>query len=239
MQEVRRRRDVVLIGVRARAPLVARVLALLLLVAGLVYVGITYNKARKHKVFRLRSGEAELSTRVTSRIENFERRVTDGDRMTMLLRAQVYLSYDDGHHELQTVHLEYYPQSGGTDQVNAAQALYYSESENVLFNGNVQIETRDHLQVQTERLAYDVKNELAQIDVPLTFSRENVEGRADAATVQAKEKQLDLRGNVEITVQPKAKDEQAKISPRSRPVTIRSASAHFDEAQRQLQFFGG
>src|SRR2546423_11799277 len=188
MQEIRRRRGVVWLGARARAPLVARVLAILLLLAGLVYVGILYNKARKQKVFRLRGGEAVLSTRVVSRIENFERRVTEGDRMTMLLRAQVYLSYDDGHHELQETHLEYYPQSGGTDQVNAHQALYFSENESVLFNGNVQIETRDHLQVQTERLAYDVKSEQAQIDVPLTFTRENITGRADAATVQAKEK---------------------------------------------------
>ena len=224
---------------RARAPLVARVLAILLLVAGLVYVGITYNKARKQKQFFMHGGPAELSTRVVSRVENFERRVTDGNRLSMLLRASLYLSYDDGHHELQDVHLEYYPKTGGTDTVNAKQALYFSETENVLFNGNVQVETRDHLQVQTERLAYDVKNEQAQLDVPLTFVRENIEGRADAATVHAKEKQLDLRGNVEITVQPKAKSEQTQATPRSRPVTIHSVNAHFDQAQGQLQFFGG
>src|ERR1041384_6230135 len=115
MQEVRRRRDVVLLGVRARAPLVARVLALLLLVVGLVYVGITYNKARKQKSFIMFPRAAELSTRIVSRVENYEQRVADGDRLSMLLRATLYLSYDDGHHELQDVHLEYYTKTGGTD----------------------------------------------------------------------------------------------------------------------------
>ncbi len=228
-----------LIGVRARAPQVARVLALLVLAAGLVYVGVTYNKARKQKVFRLKSGEAELSTRVVSRIENFERRVTDANHLTMLLRASLYLSYDDGHHELQDVHLEYYSMSGGTDVVDAKQAIYSSETEGVKFNGNVRIETRDHLKVKTERLAYDVKNEQANIDVPLTFARENVEGRADKAEVAAKDKKLDLHGNVEITVQPEVKDAKIKASPRGQPVTIRAANAHFDQAQRQLLFSGG
>lgn len=228
-----------LIGVRARAPMVARVLALVVLAAGLVYVGITYNKARKRPVFRLKSGETELSTRVVSRIENFERRVTDGDRATMLLRASLYLTYEDGHHELQDVYLEYYPKSGGTDIVKAKQALYSSEQESVQFNGSVQIDTRDHLQVQTEQLVYNVKNEQAKVDVPLTFARENVEGRADSALVWAKEKKLDLHGHVEITVQPNLKDAAAQASPRGRPVTVRAADAHFDQTQRQLLFTGG
>ncbi len=229
-----------LIGVRARAPQVARVLALLVLVAGLVYVGITYNKARKQKQFVMRGGQAELSTRVVSRVENFERRVTDGDRLSMLLRASLYLSYDDGHHELQDVHLEYYPKAGGTDQVNARQAVYFSETESVQFNGNVQIDTRDKLKVLTERVAYDVKNELAQIDVPLTFARENITGSANAAVVGSKVKRLDLRGNVVITVQPgHAGAPGVQATPRSRPVTIRSTDAHFDQALGQLMFTGG
>ncbi|MFL6208772.1 MAG: LPS export ABC transporter periplasmic protein LptC [Pyrinomonadaceae bacterium] len=239
MQVIKRRRDVVLIGVRARAPLVARVLALMVLAAGLIYVGITYNKARKVKQFVMKGGPAELSNRVVSRIENFERRVTEGDRLTMLLRAALYVSYEDGHHELQTVHLEYYPKSGGTDQVDAKQALYFSETEEVQFYGNVQIDTRDRLKVLTEHVKYNVKNEQADIDVPLTFVRDNVEGRADNALVLAQQKQFELRGNVAITVQPHAKEVPAQASGRDRPVTIHSATAHFDQAQGQLVFSGG
>ncbi|HEX8071320.1 MAG TPA: LPS export ABC transporter periplasmic protein LptC [Pyrinomonadaceae bacterium] len=249
MQEIRRRRDVVLIGVRARAPLVARALALLLLAAGLVYVGISYNRARKQKQFIMRGGPAELSTRVVSRVENFERRVMEGDRTTMLLRAALYQSYEDGHHELTDVHLEYYAKAGGgaADQVNAKQAIYFSETEAVQFTGSVQIETRDHLKVLTERVAYDVKNELANVDAPLTFERENVSGRADAARVEAQAKKLELHGNVEITVQPGAKAEaQAgqpqvvpRSTPRSRPVTVHSAGASFDQNLHQLAFYGG
>ena len=239
MQEVRRRRDVVLIGVRARAPLVARVLALVVLAVGLVYVGITYNKARKVPQFVMRGGPAELSTRVVSRIEKFERQVREGDRVTMLLRSSLYLSYDDGHHVLQDVRLEYYPKTGGVDHVNAKQALYYSETETVQFDGSVQIDTRDRLKVLTEHVAYDVKNEQAKVDAPLTFTHDNVEGRADSALVLSKEKKFDLQGSVEITVQPTAKEAGAVASSRSRPVTIRSAAAHYDQAQGMLTFSGG
>ena len=228
-----------LIGVRARAPLVARVLALMVLAAGLIYVGVTYNKARKVKQFVMHGGPAELSTRVVSRVDHFERRVTEGDRQTMLLRAALYLSYDDGHHELQDVHLEFYPQTGGTDQVNARQALYYSENETVQFHGSVQIETRDRLKVQTEQMAYNVQAETANVDVPLTFTRDNIEGRADGARVLAKEKKFELHGNVAITVQPGAKDAQTPASPRSRPVTVHSSGASFDQAQGLLLFYGG
>ncbi len=236
MQEIRRRRDVVLIGVRARLPLVARALALAVMATGLVYVGITYNRARKVKQFRMRGRAAELSTRVTSRVENFERRVTDNNRQTMLLRAALYLSYDDGHHELQTVHLEYYPQAGGTDTVNARQAVYFSETEHVQFVGGVRIDTRDNLQVQTERVDYNIKDEQAKVDVPVAFTRDNITGHADGALVLAKEKKLDLSGKVEITVTPK---QQGQSAARSRPVTIRSTDAHFDQNQGLLVFTNG
>jgi lipopolysaccharide export system protein LptA len=84
-----------------------------------------------------------------------------------------------------------------------------------------------------------VKNEQSDIDVPLTFVRDNVEGRADSALVLAQQKQFELRGNVAITVQSHAKEVPAQASGRDQPVTIHSATAHFDQAQGQLVFSGG
>ncbi|MGH9941401.1 MAG: LPS export ABC transporter periplasmic protein LptC [Pyrinomonadaceae bacterium] len=241
MQELSRRKTVSWIGLRARAPLVVRVLALLMLAAGLIAVGVSYYRARGDKPFRLRSGPAELSRTVVSRVENFERRVTEGDRMTMLLRASLYLQFDDGHHELENVHLEHFPKANeGPDKIDAQRAVYFVETEQVTFTGNVRVETRDHLKVVSEALNYDVKNERADSPSPLTFERENVSGRADSALVNSKQRKLELRGGVEITVNPQAVAGGAAPPPgRSAPVTVRAPRADFDQVRLHLAFTGG
>ncbi|MDQ3585503.1 MAG: LPS export ABC transporter periplasmic protein LptC [Acidobacteriota bacterium] len=245
MQEIRRRRSIGWIGVRTHAPQVASVLALLLLVSGLIFVGLSYYRASKqNQPFRLKSGPAVLSSTVTGRIENFERRVTEDDRLTMLVRASLYLQFDDGHHELENVHIEHFARAGQpADKIDARKAIYFVETEEISFAGDVRVETRDGLQVKSEALDYDVKNERAEATVPLTFERENVSGRADAALVDSQHKKLALRGNVEITFQPAAVATVGNLpqptSARSRPVRVRAPRADFDQNSRYLTFTGG
>jgi lipopolysaccharide export system protein LptA len=243
MQEVRRRRAPTLIGLRARAPLILRVLASLALVGSLIYVGVAYYRGRNNRPFRLIPGKAELSTTVERRIENYERRVSEGDRLTMLVRASVATSYSDGHHELENAHIEYFAAGHELpDKIDARQAIYFVETESAVFNGNVQIETRDRLIVKSETINYDVKNERASVPVAVTFVRDNVEGRSDSADVDAKNKKLALRGNVEITVKPGAAgrgSQTPEAARRNRPVTIRAPKGDFDQASMQLVFSGG
>lgn len=241
MQEVRRRRAPTLIGLRARAPVILRVVASLALVGSLVYVGIAYYRGRNNRPFRLIPGKAELSTTVERRVENYERRVSEGNRLTMLVRATLATSFSDGHHELENAHIEYYAAGHEhPDKIDARQAIYFVETENVVFNGNVVIETRDRLIAKSETINYDVKNEHAEVPVPVTFVRENVEGRSDAASVDAKNKRMELRGNVEITVKPDANQTAGSAnSTRNRPVTIRAPRGNFDQANLHLVFSGG
>ncbi|HJR09461.1 MAG TPA: LPS export ABC transporter periplasmic protein LptC [Pyrinomonadaceae bacterium] len=232
-----------MIGLRARAPVILRVLASLALVGSLIYVGIAYYRGRNNRPFRLIPGKAELSTTVERRVENYERRVTEGNRLTMLVRATLATSYSDGHHELENAHIEYYAAGRDhPDKIDARQAIYFVETENIVFNGNVQVETRDKLIAKSETISYDVKNERAEVPMPVAFARENIEGRSDTATVDAKNKKMELRGNVEITVKPDAQSEAAKAHPnstRNRPVTIRAPRGDFDQAQMHLAFSGG
>jgi len=231
-----------LIGLRARAPLILRVLASLALVGSLIFVGVAYYRGRNNRPFRLIPGKAELSKTVERRIENYERRVTEGDRLTMLVRASVATSYSDGHHELENAHIEYYAAGHELpDKIDARQAIYFVETESAVFNGNVRIETRDRLVVKAETVNYDVKNEHASVPVPVTFARDNIEGRSDNAQVDAKNKKLALRGNVEITVKPSAGQgaQSAEDARRSRPVTIRAPNGDFNQATRHLAFSGG
>jgi LPS export ABC transporter protein LptC len=246
MQEVRRKKAFD-IGWRARLPVVVRVLALMVVVAGLVYVGISYYRNRNHETFRMRGEAPELSKQVTSIIEGYERRVMDGERLRLMVRAARDITFSDNHHELEEVHIEVYPEKGDKpDQITAHRAIYLPDEKDsskarVWFTGDVQIQTRDALTAKTEKMAYDQGTEIAETDAPLTFVRENVSGHSTGAVLDSKNKKLDLRRDVEIIVAPDAQAaaHASKPSPRSRPVTIRAARAVFDSASMHLVFSGG
>jgi LPS export ABC transporter protein LptC/lipopolysaccharide transport protein LptA len=245
MQEIRRasRREVAWLGVRARAPQFVRLLAVALFAAGCVVIGVNYYRSRGVKQFRMIPGPAELSTNVVRRVENYERRVTEGERLTMYVRAAVATSFDDGHHELTQVHIEYYPEdSQQPHKIDSQQAVYFNETELVNFSGNVQIESADRLKVASESVSYEVKGERAESKVPLTFSRDNVSGRADSAVVEGKQKRLHLAGNVEVRVDPAAAkpgEAAPQLSARDKPVTVRAPRADYDHARHHLTFTGG
>ena len=102
----------------------------------------------------------------------------------------------------------------------------------ITFLGNVKIETKDALKVNTESLSYNQatksRTQMLRLPLPARMFRGNQPG----AVVEAKNKKLELKKDVEITVAPEVlKDPQAKpTSSRSRPVTIRSAHATFEQS---------
>ncbi len=241
MQEITRKRAFA-IGLRARFPLIARTVAIFILTVGIGFIGISYYRLRNNTPFRLRSETPELSKEITGIIEGYEQRVTKGDRLHLLLKASRDITYSDGHHELETVNLAVYPPEGDQpDQISATRAIYDQKNSVITFLGNVKIETKDALKVNTESLSYNQATEIAHTDVPMTFSRENVSGRSTGAVVEAKNKKLELKKEVVITVAPEVlKDPQAKPAlSRSRPVTIRSAHATFEQVSMKLSFSGG
>ncbi|MBC7911151.1 MAG: LPS export ABC transporter periplasmic protein LptC, partial [Pyrinomonadaceae bacterium] len=245
MQEIRRKKTFA-IGLRARIPMVVRVMALLLLVAGLIVVGISYYRLRNNKPFRMFGGQPELSTQEIGRVTGYERRITEGDRLRLLVRAALDVTFSDNHHEMEDVLLEVYPQTGDKpDRITAQRAIYVPDQTDpnqatITFTGNVNIETRDALIAKTDTIVYDQKSEQADSKSLVTFSRENVSGHATGAHIDAKNKRLDLRSNVEITIAPDVeKGSEAKPNPRARPVTMRAAQASFDQQTLHLTFTGG
>jgi lipopolysaccharide export system protein LptA len=262
MQEIRRRRAIA-VGLRARLPLVARAVALFILVAGIVFVIISYYRLRNNEPFRMRGETPELSRAEVSRVEGYERRVTEGDKLRLYVKAAADVTYSDGHHELEEVHLEIYPPVGDKpDKITAHRAVYLPEATEqakaqtasnvnpsspasttarIIFSGDVNLETRDALKVKTEKIVYDQKTEIGETSDPVAFERQNVSGRATGVVVDAKNKKLELRNAVEITVAPEADDKNAapKKGARAQPVLIRSARAAFDQASLHLLFTGG
>ena len=74
MQEITRKRAIA-IGLRARAPLVARATALLILVAAIIFVAVSYYRLRNNKPFRLKGEAPELSKEMVGITEGYEQRV--------------------------------------------------------------------------------------------------------------------------------------------------------------------
>jgi LPS export ABC transporter protein LptC/lipopolysaccharide transport protein LptA len=247
MQEIRRRK-VSGLGLRIAAPKLGRALALLLLVAGIVTVAVSYWRLKDRSIFRLKPGQAQLSNEVVGEIINLEHREMKGDRLWVLLKADKDIKYSDGHHKLENVYLEVYPDQGDRpDKISARETLTNEDNTQFLFTGDVQIETRDNLKVRAETVEYEVKTEQGRVTSPVSFERENIAGRADSANVDSKAKKLELKGAVEITVSPEAAAQppagaQPAPIPKvnlKQPLTIKSAQAVFDQASMQIAFSGG
>ncbi|MFN2532540.1 MAG: LPS export ABC transporter periplasmic protein LptC [Pyrinomonadaceae bacterium] len=238
MQELTKKRAIAL-GLRARVPLVTRLLAVVLLAAGLAFVSISYYKLRNNKRFVLKPGNPELSKEITGRIEGYEQRVTRNDRLYLLIKASVDTTFSDNHHELENVSLAVYPPVGDKpDQITATKAIYNPTTSMISFLGNVKIETKDALKVATESLTFDQNQEVADTDALVTFERENVSGRANGAVVFQKSKKFELKRDVEVTVAPHSGNQTAP-SPRSRPVNIKAARASFEQDLLKLVLAGG
>src|ERR1051325_1648721 len=243
MQEITKRRAIA-VGLRARGPGFVRVGAPVVLVAPIVFVAISYYRLRNNKPFRLRSETPELSKDIKGIVEGYEQKLMKGDRLYLWVRAARDITFMDDHHELEQVTLMVYPPAGDKpDQIAATKAIWEPARSVITFLGNVKVETKDALKVNTEAIAYDQTNEFAHTDSPVSFERENVSGHSTGAVVYTKSKKLELKKDVEITVSPAAiKD--AKPNPganatRSKPVTIRSGAASFTPDERRLIFAGG
>ena len=211
-------------------------------------VGISYWGLKDRTTFRLRPGQAQLSTEVVGEINNLEHREMKGDKLWVLLKADRDIKYSDGHHKLENVYIEVYPEQGDLpDKISARETLTNEDQTQFLFTGNVQVETRDRLMAKAETVEYDVNTEVANVTSPVTFERENISGRADSASLTAKTKKLELKGAVEITVRPDVAGQPASATPaalpkmslRGLPVTVRSAQAVFDQVAMKIDFNGG
>src|SRR5215216_5504778 len=164
MQEVNRKRAIAL-GLRAKVPVITRIAAFTLLVSGLTVVGISYYKLRNTEKFKAKSEKPELSKEVKGIVEGYEQRVTKNDRLYLLVKASRDITFSDGHHELENVSLAVYPPEGDTpDQISASRAIYQPSNNVLSFEGNVKIETKDKLKVQTEALSFDQNSGVGQTD---------------------------------------------------------------------------
>src|SRR5215218_8681579 len=172
MHELTRKRALAL-GLRAKVPVIARIVAFALLVSGIAVVGVSYYKLRNVEKFKAKSEKPELSKEVKGVIEGYEQRITKDGRLYMHVKASRDITFSDDHHELENVQVAVFPPEGDIpDQISAARAIYQPDTNVVSFVGNVKIDTRDKLQVTTESLSFDQNTGVAHTDVAVAFNRE-------------------------------------------------------------------
>src|ERR1043165_5027694 len=158
MEVIERKRRISAVDLRARVPVIARGLALFLLIAGTIFVGVSYYKMRNHQPFRMSPGAPALSKEVTGVINGYEQRVTKDNRLYLWLRAARDVTYADGHHELEQVNLQVFQaNTDKPDQIVSDRSIYDQKNSLLQFNGNVQIETHDVLKVRTDALLYHIE----------------------------------------------------------------------------------
>src|SRR6266704_1772845 len=163
MQAVTRKRRITAVDLRAKVPAIARLIALFLLIAGSIFIAVSYYKMRHNQPFRLRSEAPALSKEITGIINGYEQRITKNDRLYLWLRAARDVTYADGHHELEDVNLQVFPETGDKpDQIGANRSIYDPKTGEIQLNGSVQIETRDALKVKTETISYNKNTEIGE-----------------------------------------------------------------------------
>jgi lipopolysaccharide export system protein LptA len=236
MQALTRKRSFA-IGWRARVPLIARIVAFVLLVSGVAVVGISYYKLRNVEKFKAKSEKPELSKEVVGVVEGYEQRVTKDGRLYMHVKASRDITFSDDHHELENVSMAVHPPQGDVpDQISAARAIYWPKTNVVSFVGNVKIDTKEKLHVATESLSFDQNTGVAHTDAAVAFNRENVSGTSTGAVVEQPSKLIVLKKDVAIKIEPRI--EGAKGT-RARPVMIRAAQGTFEHEALKLTFAGG
>jgi LPS export ABC transporter protein LptC len=198
------RKKVSLLELRARLPLVIRILAIGGLAVTLLFVGVGFYRARTKPDFRLKSELAKLSKDVVAVVDGYERRETEEGIAKYYIRADRATTFSDQHQEMENVYLELYSEGGEkTDKISAAKGVYVPiandpKNFNAHFFGAVNITTHDGLNIQTEQISYNRAEETASTEEIVNFSRENVSGKALGATLSIKEKKLDLLQEVEV-----------------------------------------
>ncbi len=173
-----------------------------LLVLTVLVVLLGFYRASKNPEFRMQGFPTALSKDVVASINGYERREMDGDVAKYYIKADKAISFADNHQELENVYLQVFDDAGtASDQISAQKAVYVpAENKNftAYFSGAVSIATRDSLNVKTEQLTYTKATEIATAEESIQFERKNVKGKAFGATVNVKEKKLELLRDVEI-----------------------------------------
>jgi len=187
---------------RAGLPKIFRVVAVALLALTIITIAIGFFLGRNNEEFRMKGMPATLSKEIVAVVNGYERYESDGEVVRYVVRADKATTYTDNHQSLENVYLEVFDGVGQpSDKLSSDRAIYVPGKEknfDAFLDGNVNIETRDGLKIHGDQISYNKEFEIAETELPIEFSRENLSGNSIGAKVFVKEKRIQLLKQVVI-----------------------------------------
>ena len=239
MSEKQPKKNIKNLEFRARLPQLFRFAAIGGLAIVLIAIGIGFYLNYGKEDFRMKGlKDLQLSKDVIAEINGYERRENDGDKLNYFIKADKVRTFTDNHQKMDNIYLQVFDAaSDKSDQITADRAIYVPDKDNsklftVFLSGNVNINSRDALQVKTDQLTYKKDTEIADAEEYIEFSRENVSGNSVGAIVNTKDKTLELLKDVEIIAHGEESGELKKIE----TAKITSGRAFFNQPAEKIEF---
>lgn len=223
---------------RVKLPGYVRIAALGAIAVMVLVIVVGFYRERNKSTFRLKPEDTKLSKDVVAEVNGYERLETDGDIKKYYLKADHATTFSDNHQELDNAYIEVYGDDGAVDKLAAQRALYVPK-ENRDFTaylaGDVNIDTRDALNIKTQNIVYTKKDETAVADDLVNFERENVKGRSFGANVNIAQKRVQLLRDVDVDVNSDETGSAASI----RNANFKGGSAVYDQTANTIEVDGG
>jgi LPS export ABC transporter protein LptC len=218
---------------RAKLPKYVRIGAVAVLVVTVLAIGIGYYRAKSTSEFRMVGFPTELSKDVVATVNGYERTEYEGEAPVYVIKADTATTYSDNHQELENVHLQVYDQpTGQSDEITAEKAVYVPEENKnftAYFAGDVNINTRDLLRLNTEQVTYSKATNTATADEAVRFQRLNLNGSSFGAVARIAEKRVELNRDVRLAIQ----------SGDGETSTVNAGYASYDQQNEKMDFEQG
>jgi lipopolysaccharide export system protein LptA len=223
---------------RAKLPKYVRIAALaaVAIIVGVIILG--FYRERNKTAFRLKPEHTQLSKDVIAEVNGYERLETDGEVKKFYVKADHAKTFSDNHQELDNVYIEVYGEGDSVDKLNAQRALYVPADDHTFtayLAGDVGIQTRDSLKINTDNIVYTKKDETAVADGLVKFERANVSGQSFGANAEIAKKRLNLLRDVDVDV---VSDESGSASS-IRSAKFKGGAAVYDQNSNTLEVNGG
>ena len=230
---------------RTKLPLIFRGLAIAAGVITVFVIGIGFYLGSLRSEFRMKGLPTRLSKDVVGEVSGYERTESEGGVLKYFVKADKAVTFSDNHQEMENVFLQIFANGDEQeyDRILADKAIYVpaddgSKDFKIFFAGNVDIETRDSLSVETEQLSYDKSTEIANAEELVSFRRDTTSGKSFGAIIDIRGESVDLLKDV--TIDSYASGQGGEISASSiRRASIRSERAFIEQATGKIKFERG
>lgn len=164
-----------------------------------------------------------------TRMDDLVYRNLKGDRQSFVMRAKRMAGREQEQVRLEVVEMEFsYVAQGepGTGTIVSDECVYFPTKEEAYFQGHVRLTTQDGLELRTEQLIYKGQEGRASSEQPVEFRRKDLLGRAKRMDYDAAAGQLDLAGDVFLSIDGESDG----------AIEIESARARFLRAEGEADF---